>query len=99
MYSSLVISELYNTINVEPIMLYLFWTSMHYVSVHIYTEYCAHWSWYGFITSPFYTMNPFCKGLNWFIYESSSSINHLFITLGTFLILNINKHVNVKNNI
>ena len=94
----LIMSNSISTINMQPILVYLFWTSMHYISVHIYRDYCTHWSWYGFITSPLYTMNPVCKGLNWFIYESSSSINQLFLTLGTFIMLNLQK-INVNNSI
>lgn len=95
----LVLHNAISAVNMQPFMLYLFWTSMHYMSVHIYTEYCTHWSLYGFITSPFYTMNPICRGLNWFIYESSLSINQIFVTIGAFMVLNLQNNMNIKRDI
>tara|TARA_Y100001970_G_C13807606_1_gene638307 strand:- start:138 stop:443 length:306 start_codon:yes stop_codon:yes gene_type:complete len=78
--------EIYN-----PIIIYLSWTTMHYFSAHLYSTYCTNWSVYGFITSPFLTVTPVCKGLGWFMYESSNTISNIFVLASTSLTLYLTK--------
>jgi hypothetical protein len=75
----------------KPIIVYLSWVSLHYLAAHAYADYCTNWSWYGYITTPIQTMNPICKGLNWFIYESAGTISNMFIVISTTITLYLSK--------
>ena len=91
MYNSLV-----TTINsldyYQPIMVYFTWITLHYLASHIYVEYCVNWSWYGYIMSPFQVINPLCKGINWFIYESSGTISNMFLVVGSSVMMYLSKY-------
>ena len=75
----------------KPVLVYLSWISLHYVAAHAYAEYCTNWSWYGFIITPIQTMNPICKGINWFLYESAGTISNMFIVISTTISLYLSK--------
>ena len=75
----------------KPIMVYISWMSLHYIAAHLYSEYCTNWSIYGFIMTPFNAVNPLCKGLNWFIYESSTTISNIFLVISTSITLYLSK--------
>ncbi len=77
-FTKMITEELY-----KPIIVYWAWASMHYLAVHAYSYYCTNWSIWGYITSPFVTTSPLCKGLNWFIYESSNTLSNIFVLVGT----------------
>ena len=73
-------------------MIYTSWIGMHYAASHIYSNYCTNLSIYGFITTPFVATNPVCKGLSWFIYESSNSITNMFLLVSTTVSLYLTKY-------
>ena len=75
----------------KPILIYASWTGMHYVASHVYSNYCTTWSFYGFISTPFIAAHPVCKGLSWFIYESSNSITNMFLFASATLTVYLSK--------
>ena len=74
-----------NDVLKKSIVFYLFWICSHYISTHLYAYTCAPWSIQGFFMSPFLTASPQCKALQWFIATGSSSINAMWILIGTFV--------------
>jgi len=80
-------TELFQTYLRGPFALYTGWIIMHYLASHAYSTYCVNWSWYGFLSSPFITSTPVCRGLSWVIYEGSNTISHVWVLIGTTLSL------------
>jgi len=66
--------------------IYLFWVIMHMLSVNLYCYFCAHMSLYGLFISPFVVVAPHCKALSWLMTNSITSINNMWLTLGTWLV-------------
>ena len=69
--------------------IYIVWIFLHYVSSHLYTNYCVPNTIYGIIISPILTTTPHCQGLRWIIYNGGNQINNMWITLGSWLCLKI----------
>ena len=69
--------------------IYLFWIAVHFVSANLYAYYCAHMSFYGFLTSAFMTATPHCSGLNWMTNWTHNTIRNMWLTLGTWLVTKI----------
>lgn len=69
--------------------IYLFWIVVHFVSANLYAYYCAHLSFYGFLTSAFMTATPHCIGLNWMTNWTHNTIRNMWLTLGTWLVTKI----------
>ncbi len=69
--------------------IYLFWIVVHFVSANLYAYYCAHMSFYGFLTSAFMTATPHCIGLNWMTNWTHNTIRNMWLTLGTWLVTKI----------
>ena len=69
--------------------IYLFWIVVHFVCANLYAYYCAHLSFYGFLTSAFMTATPHCIGLNWMTNWTHNTIRNMWLTLGTWLISKI----------
>jgi hypothetical protein len=69
--------------------IYILWIFLHYVSAHLYTNYCVPNTIYGIIISPILTTTPHCQGLRWIIYNGGNQINNMWITLGSWLCLKI----------
>jgi hypothetical protein len=58
----------------------------HYISSHMYTNYCVEGSITGFLLSPLMTMSPHCQALRWVIYNGGYSINMMWFILGNWLL-------------
>ncbi len=58
----------------------------HYMSSHLYTNYCVEASLTGFLLSPLMTMSPHCQALRWVIYNGGYSINMMWFILGNWLL-------------
>ena len=69
--------------------IYLFWIAVHFVSANLYAYYCAHISFYGFLTSAFMVATPHCSGLNWMTNWTHNTIRNMWLTLGTWLVTKI----------
>ena len=74
--------------------IYLFWVVIHMFSVNIYCYFCAHLSLYGLFISPFVVVAPHCKALSWLMTNSITSINNMWLTLGTWLVTRITINTN-----
>ena len=58
----------------------------HYMSSHLYTNYCVEASFTGFLLSPLMTMSPHCQALRWVIYNGGYSINMMWFIIGNWLL-------------
>jgi hypothetical protein len=65
--------------------IYLLWIGLHYVAAHLYAYHCVPMTWMGFLYSPFMTVTPECKALRWVIYNGGNSIEHMWITMGLWI--------------
>ncbi len=69
------------------IVFYVTWITIHHISTHLYAHFCVGNNLYSFLLSPFVVVTPFCQGLNWIIYNGSSQITTMWLSLGTWLSL------------
>lgn len=67
-------------------MIHFGWVSLHYTAAHLYTRYCTPWSVMGVAFSPVMTMTPHCQACRWCIVQGASSINSMWMTLGTWTV-------------
>ncbi len=58
----------------------------HYMSSHLYTNYCVEGSFTGFLLSPLMTMSPHCQALRWIIYNGGYTINMMWFIIGNWLL-------------
>ena len=70
----------------QVILIHFGWVSLHYTSAHMYTRYCTPLSLVGVAFSPVMTMTPHCQALRWCILHGASSINSMWMTIGTWAI-------------
>ena len=68
----------------QVFLIHFFWVSFHYTSTHLYTKYCTPWSLVGVAFSSVMTMTPHCQAFRWCINQGASSINSMWMTLGTW---------------
>ena len=62
---------------------------IHYTAAHLYVRLCAPLTVYGFITSPFITVMPYCQGLRWALYNGGLTISNMWVLMGTWVSANI----------
>jgi hypothetical protein len=74
---------------VDIIKIFAFWTVLHLVAANLYTNFCAHASWYGLLVSPFIAPAPHCRALRWIIYNGGSYLENVWMTLGTYCVAKI----------
>jgi hypothetical protein len=60
------------------------WIVLHYAASHMYVHFCAPNSIIGFVMSLFITSTPQCRGLRWLINTGASSIDAVWVLLGTW---------------
>ena len=65
---------------------------LHYISTHLYTNLCTPLNIYGFIKTPFTITLPHCQGLRWIIYNSGEKIINMWLLLGAWFILYLQKY-------
>jgi len=65
-------------------IMYLTWITLHYVSAHLYADYCVAPTLGGYFLSPFIVNTPHCAALRWAIVQGAESINGLWLVLGTW---------------
>ena len=75
-----------NKLIINTMSLYMSWIFIHYVSTHIYSNYCTNLSLWGLISSPVIITTPVCRGLSWIIYTGSDKIFNMWNVLGTFIL-------------
>lgn len=75
-----------NIKNILKVMsIFLFWTTVHYCSAHVYVKMCVPLTISGFTLSPLFTSTPHCVALRWCIQNGVSTINAAWLTFGTWL--------------
>ena len=67
-----------------PIWIFILWTTLHYISGHIYVRLCIPPTIYGFIMSPIQTTAPYCVVLRWIIYNGGNAIVNLWLLAGSW---------------
>jgi hypothetical protein len=76
--------------------IYLIWIALHFFASHIYIELCVPKTIYGFIVSPFLMATPHCQTLRWIVYNAASTINNMWIVMGTWLCSQIMFYTNTN---
>jgi hypothetical protein len=82
--------------------IYGFWILVHFLSAHLYAEWCTPKTFVGFISSPLLASSPHCNGLRWMINEGANSINAMWMLLATWFVSSyfiLNKQTNCKHTI
>lgn len=64
--------------------IYLLWIALHFFASQFYIELCVPKTIYGFIISPFLMATPHCQALRWIVYNAASTINNMWIIMGTW---------------
>ena len=64
--------------------IYLIWIALHFFASQFYIELCVPKTIYGFIISPFLMATPHCQALRWIVYNAASTINNMWIIMGTW---------------
>jgi len=77
-----------------PTVVYMYtaWILLHYISSHLYPHLCTPLNIYGFITTPFTITLPHCQALRWIIYNSGEKIINMWLLLGAWFILYLQKY-------
>jgi hypothetical protein len=65
--------------------LYVFWIALHYVTAQLYVRYCATYTFYGFMVSPFLISSPHCVAMRWVFTKGGNLIEGMWTLLGTWL--------------
>lgn len=82
-YCKYILSSFYFLFQV--IKIYLFWITLHYFASQYYAQYCASYTIYGFLLSPFLVSTPHCQALRWTIYKGGIIIENMWIILGAWI--------------
>ena len=70
----------------DVIGIYFVWILLHYLSAHLYTNYCVPLTYVGFLSSPFIVPTPHCQAFRWLITNGSTHIMAMWVTVGSWLI-------------
>jgi len=65
--------------------IYIFWILIHYISANMYAKYCTPLTLSGFVMSPFLVSSTHCKAFKWMILHGSSTLESMWIILGTWI--------------
>ena len=65
--------------------IYIFWIALHFTTAHVYVQFCAYPSLYGFLLSPFLISSPHCSAMRWIFTKGGTLIDGMWIILGTWL--------------
>lgn len=71
------------------VLFYLGWVFIHYLCSQLYIYFCAPFTLYGLIMSPFLIMTPHCNAFRWVIYEAGKVLYGMWIAIGSWTIANI----------
>ena len=65
--------------------IYVLWILLHFASVKLYSRYCVPSSFIGLLLTPFLVPTPHCKALRWTMHQGGSTIDSMWIVMGTWL--------------
>ena len=71
------------------ILFYVSWIFIHYLCSQLYIHFCAPFTLYGLIASPFLVMTPHCSAFRWVIYETGNVLYAMWIAIGSWTIANV----------
>ena len=69
--------------------LYFMWIFIHFVTSHLYSQFCTPYSVQGFFMSPFLTASPQCNALRWGIEQGAVTINNMWLLVGAWLVAKV----------
>jgi hypothetical protein len=69
--------------------IYLLWIILHFFASHLYVKLCVPNTIIGFLMSPFMTATPHCQSLRWIVYNAASTVNNMWLILGSWICSNI----------
>ena len=78
-----------NSFIVRCFAVYLFCNAFHYGCTHLYVQWCAPYTFYGFITSSYLVISPQCVALRWALYNGANQIGIFWGFIGGCLIARI----------
>jgi len=89
----------------DAIAIYIFWITLHAISVKLYSQYCVGTNIISMLLSPLAVQLPYCIGIRWIIVKGAQIIDVMWIILGKWLIekiveyrlYNVNEMVDVSN--
>ena len=64
---------------------YFIWILLHFVSSHVYAQYCTPKTVMGYLLSPLTVTTPHCKALRWIIYHGGNTVENMWVLLGIWL--------------
>jgi hypothetical protein len=76
----------YGKLFIELFGIYVVWIMLHYVSAHLYIQWCTPLTLWGFLMSPFIVPAPHCQALRWAMNNGSTTITAMWVTLGSWLV-------------
>lgn len=66
--------------------IYFIWICIHFITTHLYSQFCTPYSVQGFLMSPFLTASPQCNALRWGIDQGALSINNMWLVIGAWFL-------------
>ena len=73
-------------LTIKVCLLYLTYVVIHYLTPYLYIQLCVPRTMLGFFLSPMMVPTPHCKAIRWMFTYTSTSIDGMWILLGTWLI-------------
>jgi hypothetical protein len=70
----------------DAIGIYVFWITLHAISVKLYSHYCVGNSIIAILLSPVTVPLPHCVGMRWIIVKGAQVIDVMWIILGKWII-------------
>ena len=70
----------------DAIGIYVFWITLHAISVKLYSQYCVGTNIISILLSPLAVPLPYCVGMRWIIVKGAQVIDIMWIILGKWLI-------------
>jgi hypothetical protein len=64
--------------------IYFMWIFIHFISSHLYSQYCTPPSVLGLIMSPLVAATPPCSALRWCIAQGADIISIMWVVFGTW---------------
>jgi hypothetical protein len=70
----------------DAVAIYIFWITLHAISVKLYSQYCVGTNLLSILLSPLAVQLPYCIGIRWIIVKGAQVIDLMWIILGKWLI-------------
>jgi hypothetical protein len=67
-------------------IVYGLWILAHFISSHLYANWCVPLTWWGLFMSPFVAPMPHCQAFRWIIATGGNIMVHMWVLLGIWII-------------